>query len=413
MACTPNSCGTVKWAAQQFGIKSYCDVVDAPSGQAYTYTADHVIKGVQSVGFDSNFELTPIFQLSQGEIYETNEGLPQVDISVNKVLDGYTPVYLAATQDSVSPTLFGRAPVKCVPAIAIFPCTVDSATGAPNATVVFPQAQVNSVSYTFGNDGPFTEDVSFIANNVLWSNPAGHPGHDANCPGGGCELSAQFLADIASISFSGFNTTNSESPNPKVQFREDLIFGYDELAPLDLNCMVADPDATVLPPEVYGITASGVNDDDICVNNITISVDLSREEIFCLGTRGPRNRTITTPVTVSTSIEVNSETGDNVSATDYGICEYPAYSGTLCSNLGINLPNRTIRVATCDGLRVYTGIRNKLVSSSQSGGGTDGSNLTVTYNFQTFNTFTVLHENDVHPSGATWWANRDTWLTDV
>lgn len=411
MSCKSNTCGPVKWAARQVGIKSDCEVAAAPSGQKYFFDADTVLRGVQSVGYDTNFDQTPIFQLSQGEIYEIVEGIPVVDISINKALDGYCPVYLAATKDADNPTLFGRGAQFANVAISIFPCTLDSAKDEAKATVVFPDVQVGSVGYTFGVDGAFTEDVTLRGNNVIWYNPAGNPGHAAPCPSGGCSPSAQFLADVATIQFDGFNIDNDQRPLPKVQRREDLVFKYDSAAPLDENCMVADPDATILPPEVYGISPSGTNDDEICIQSISISVDLGREDINCLGKRGPQNRSITTPVQVTTTIEVISECGDNVSATEYGVCNNALYGvGSPCANVGTNAPNRTIRVATCDGLRVYTGLRNKVSGVSTQGGNTDGGNMTVTYTFTTFNTLVVMHENDIAPSGTVWWNNRDLYL---
>ncbi len=391
-----NSCGGIKWPTQQFGIKNAAGASD------YAFTCAHQVSGVQAVGINANFNLEPVFQLTQSEIYELNEGLPQIEVTVNRVLDGSCPTYLMASTDAPNPTLFGRTPCFSILGLAIFPCTLSSTSGTPNAVVGISGAQVSSVGFTFGVDGPSTEDVTFVANNMIWSNPSGHPGYV------GQTLSSSFTSDAATLAFPGCNATNDKVPRPSVAFREDILFTHDSGAGLDLNGMVADPDCTILPPDIYGITSSGTNQSQVPIQSISMSVDLNREEIYVLGLRGPRNRTITLPVQVNTNIDVTSDTDHFVSAIEAGII---SVSGT-CS-AARNLINRTIRVATCEGLRVYTGVRNKLLSVSRTGGDTGGGNVTTTYSFQTFNTFVVMHENDINPSGSTWWSNRSTYLTNT
>jgi hypothetical protein len=140
---------------------------------------------------------------------------------------------------------------------------------------------------------------------------------------------------------------------------------------------------------------------------IGVNTDLGRTAINELGRKGPYTRTADFPIAVNTEIEVTSISGDAISATQYGIFNGPTPG---CSDLG-NLRDNTIRVATCDGMRLYMGTKNKLQSVSLGGGDTGGSNVTVTYSFQNFNELTVMHSGDPHASGTTWWANRSTYLT--
>ena len=398
-----NSCGGIKWPSQQFGIKNAAGAAD------YAFTCAHVVSGVQAVGVNANFSLEPVFQFTQSEIYELNEGLPQIEVTVNRLLDGHCPTYLMASTDAPNPTLFGRTPCFSILGLAIFPCTLDSASGTPDAIVAISGAQVSSVGFNFGVDGAFTEDVTFIANNIIWSSPNTHPGYD------NVTLTSKFTTDAATLAFPGCNRQNVGSPsgNAGVAFRDDIMFAFDKTDGLDLNGMVADPDTTILPPDIYGITASGTNETNVPVQSISISVDLNREEINVLGKRGPRNGTITLPVQVNTNIDVTSDTDHFVSAIEDGIIANP--STGLCTKAN-NLINRTIRVATCEGLRLYTGVRNKLLSVSRNGGDTGGGNVTVTYSFQTYNTFVVMHSADINPNsiGASgWWANRGTYLVDT
>lgn len=399
MACN-NSCGGIKWPTQQFGIKNACDAVD------YGFTCSHMVSGVQAVGMNANFDLVPIFQLTQSEIYELNEGLPQIEVTVNRVLDGSCPTYLMASVDAPNPTLFGRTPSFSILALSIFPCTKSSAEGTPDRVCGISGAQVSSIGFTFGVDGPFTEDVTFIANNMIWTGAESHPGYV------GQTLSSGFTQAIGTLAFAGCNPTNDAVPVDAqgVALREDMIFDFNSSFGPDLNGAVADPHTTILPPDIYGITASGTNESDVPIQNISISVDLNREEIYVLGKRGPRNRTITLPVQVNTSVDVTTDTGHYVSAIEEGIL-VPAGSGE-CTRAN-NLINRTIRIATCEGLRLYTGVRNKLVSVSRTGGDTGGGNVSVTYSFQTFNTFVVMHLRDKNPSGVEWWDNATTYLTNT
>jgi len=396
------TCGGIKWPTQQFGIKN------AASAANYEFTCANVVSGVQAVGMNANFDLQPVFQFTQSEIYELNEGLPQIEMTVNRVLDGSCPTYLFASIDAPNPTLFGRTPSKSILGLSIFPCTQDSAESTAFATLGVSGAQVSSIGYNFSVDGPFTEDVSFVANNMIWdqTSVSGHKGYV------GQNLSTRFLADIATLKFSGCNPNNNGTPRDTtvgVAFREDLKFTFDSSYGVDQNGAIKDPDATILPADIYGITSSGTNTSNVPLQSISVSVDLNREDINILGKRGPQNRTITLPIQVNTNIDVTSDYDHMVSAIEDGIIRATGIGTCLTSR---NLINRTIRIASCEGLRIYTGLRNKLLSVSRSGGDTGGGNVTVTYSFQTYNTFVVMHERDLNPSGAAWWASRSTYLAE-
>lgn len=390
------SCVSVKYPSQQLNIQS--------NSSGFSFPCATMVSGVQSVGMNANFNLNPIFHLSQSEVYENGEQLPQIEITVNKVLDGSCPAYLRATEDATSPSLFGRTPFFANLALSIYPCTLDSTSGTPNAIMVASGVQVGSVGYTFSTDGPSTEDLTLLGNNMIWKWANELSAHPGICS----PTNATFDAQQSSISVAGCSAANNATPPSGVQFREDVIFTTTN-QDLDVNGMVADPDCTILPPDVFGVNASGVNDDaDVPIQSISISVDLNREDINCLGRRGPINRSLTLPVTVTTDIEVISQYGHLVSATDYGVCS----TGTGQCDDTSNLQHRTIRVATCDGTRVYTGVKNKLASVNYTGGDTGGGDVTVTYSYQTYNTLVVMHPKDANTNRATWWATRAEYLVD-
>jgi hypothetical protein len=184
---------------------------------------------------------------------------------------------------------------------------------------------------------------------------------------------------------------------------------------LDTNSMVADPDCTILPPDVFGISASGVNkrtdgqNFDVTITNISVSADVGREAIFQMGRKGPFHRYVNFPVQVTCEITSTSKSGDMVSATEYGI-RTPA-TIAACQDGG-NLRDRTIRIATCEGTRIYLGLKNKLASVNYTGGDANGGNVEVTYTFNNFNDLTVIHSGDPNSNGTSWWNSRSTYLVN-
>jgi hypothetical protein len=110
------------------------------------------------------------------------------------------------------------------------------------------------------------------------------------------------------------------------------------------------------------------------------------------------------PTEVTADFEVTSVSGDQVSVIDD--C---ANAGT-CSTAS-NLGDSEIRIATCEGTRIYLGVNNKLASVSYGGGDANGGNVSVTYSYTTFNDFTVLHSgDDFNVSGQSWWSARSGYL---
>jgi len=45
--------------------------------------------GVQSVGLNTTFNLEQVFELGQLELYENIEGIPDIELTAQKVLDGF------------------------------------------------------------------------------------------------------------------------------------------------------------------------------------------------------------------------------------------------------------------------------------------------------------------------------------
>jgi hypothetical protein len=381
------------YAVQQVGFRAD-GVTDATN-----FTALH---GVQSVGMTTNFNLSQVFELGQISIYENIEDIPDVEVSLTKVLDSQPLIYTAATTNAASPTLSGRQNAKSVFALAIWPDTNDSAklSTQPDSQCECSGLFVSSISYNFPVDGEFTEDVTLVGNHKMWHNDP-----KAVQFGKYGEVNADFTG--------AFTDTGEEInlDNGGVQRRENLLMGAVAGAELDGNGANRDPDISVFPTQIHGISADGTNrktdgqNFDTHIQNITVSTDLGREEIFELGRKAPYHRFATFPVEVTCDIEVIAVSGDMVSAIEEGILTPGAATGCVDSG---NLVDETIRIATCDGTRIYLGKKNKLSSVSYGGGDAGGGNATVTYSYSTFNDFTVMHEADTNSNFT--WAGKITYL---
>ena len=132
------------------------------------YTTAH---GVQSVAVTTTFNLEQAFELGQLAIYENIEGVPDIEVTATKVLDGYPLLYHLATSRAAghgtAPTLAGRSNAKCIVAIGIWPDDHDSAGGSqanPSQQMECSGMFASSVSYSFPLDDNFTEDITLVGN---------------------------------------------------------------------------------------------------------------------------------------------------------------------------------------------------------------------------------------------------------
>lgn len=337
-----------------------------------TFTELH---GVQSVGITTTFNLEQVFELGQIEIYENIENIPDVEVTLEKVLDGYPLIYHMATRGSASPSLSGRSNAKTIVGLSVFGDTQDSASGAPLSEVQMSGMFVSALTYTFPVDGNCTESVTMVGNNKVWV--------------------------TAGFAFTGaFDNTDfpvAVAGSGGVNRREDVIFDQLHTGPtvLDVNGSVAvgtganDFRGSVLPQDIDGISSSGTNDRDsegnfgAHIQNITVSTDLGREELFELGRRGPYFRFVSFPTEVTSEFEVISTRGDLVSATEDGVL-----------GNGNNLSDRTIFIRTRDGSTFNLSTRNKLASTTYGGGDATGGNVSVTYSYSNFNALTVEASHD-------------------
>lgn len=393
------------YAIKQIGITPDAAGASIPDNRLIVY-------GAQDVSISTNFNLSQIFTMGQLEIYENLEELPDVEVTISKIFDGRPLLWHLATKGGstppAAPTLAGRSNEKAIVELGIFPDGNDAADGEPDSVVQMSGLFPRTLNYNFGIDGAFTESLTLVGNHKIFSTDDKIV--NAEDSGTAATLGGVDYFDGA------FSASSTVSPSG-IEQKEGLIFiptgGIETGNAGDINGAYLDSDVTVLPREVDGISEDGLNrkvggDFNAHVQSISLSTDLGREELNELGRRGPYHRYATFPTEVTCSIEALSTRGDNVSATEGGI--YTTGSDA-CAGAGSNLQDRTIRIATCGGVRIYLGAKNRLSSVDFGGGTTDGGNDTNTYNFTNFNILTVMAEYDPNGNSATWWTERDTYLT--
>ncbi len=360
----------------------------------YTPTPIH---GLQSVGVTTNFNLEQVFELGQQAIYQNVEGIPDVEVTLNKVLDGYPLLYTMATETgsklgatsgvyaATSPTIAGRSNARTDLYLGVFKDTVTSAkSGYPEAVMVCSGLYVSSVSYTFPVEGNFTEDLTLVGNSKIWS--------------AGSSVSA--INNVFGTAFSN----NSDSP--------EALTGVGRRQYLNIA-------NSRFPVQIPGISATGTNDTigngsgfKVHFQNITVSTDLGREPMYELGTMSAYHRYVTFPIEVTSEFEVlGGASGDAISASEsgyyvatYGLSDTrstdtAAASSSACTPR-YNLRDNTIYLETCEGTKIWLGHKNKLTSVNYTGGDTGGGNVSITYSFQTFNDFTVAHSGGAYASAV-------------
>lgn len=328
-------------------------VAIAPRGTS-TLTNNHIVHGMQSVGMSSTFSLDQVFELGQIEIYENIEDVADLEVNMEKVIDGYKLLYDLTTGGACKTDLVSASKARCDVHVAIFDDGVSRATGVPRNVCYNSGMYVSSVSYNYSVDGSATESVSCVGNDRFWNattagviaaSPTSIWGATSNLLGAG---SAPINGD--------------DAPKSGVVRRVDVdIEGMDS--------------AGGLPDEVKqqgGTDPVGIGG-NFHIQSISVSTDFGQEQIQELGRFGPYHRFASFPIEVSCDFEVVATKGDLINV----------------SGDAPNLQNRTIIVMDTTGTVIDLGNKNKLSSVSYSGGDTGGGNSNVTYSYSNFNTLTV------------------------
>lgn len=294
------------------------------------------LTGVQSVGVSTTYNREPIFELGQKEVYLDQESIADVEVTISKLMDGTTPMYLLATSAGSSGSsgtdLSSRSESKCDVTLSTF----DDVNGNHISTASMPDMYVSNISYTIPIDGNATEDITLVGNvkeNAVSSGSSG----------------------------GGANSAPASLGNRVIVRRQHVTLGS-------------------------GLTGA---------QNITFSVDLSREPLYAFGSLLPTVRLVNYPIEVTTEVEylasgaldgtASTATtgcqnytagGDATGALTATLCHYSASSGSSGSG------NNTV---------ISAGSSNAITSVNYSGGDAGGGNATVTISYRNYNVFTVTH----------------------
>lgn len=349
----------------------------APSGRW------DLVRGAQSVGMTTTFNFEQVFQLGQIEIYEYVELEPEIEFTIERILDGTKPLWFMTTGPRGSTTLVERtADYKVDVAVPIYPDSQTRATGLPISMVYGSGMYLSSVTYTFPVDGNFTESVTLVGNDKIWSDfelgGDPYPSDAGRGSGiidfGSTQTQLGFPSGVLSSPWTPYGITpftTSGGENALV-----IGSGVQRRESFDLDC-------SRLPNEIPGVAANGTLTNLVeHIQTITVSTDLGREDIFELGRKRPFFKFVTFPIEVTTAIEVITSQGDLIDA----VATEPA----ACERTN-NTSDQYIYLCLCEGLRIDLGTRNRLQSIDWGGGEAGGDNVTVTYNYSNFNDLTITH----------------------
>jgi hypothetical protein len=277
-----------------YACQAVAIAVQEPNSQGqYTTpgTGDYkFLHGVQSVGLNTNFDFENVFELGQLEIYDSVLQIPQIEITVEKVLDNYPTIYslVGKNQDLLEDSK-NRLCVK----FAIYNDTENAGESTPLHTVYCTGMYINSVSYQFPVDGNLTESVTLVGNHKEWNTDT---------------------LNIPSVIADGQSNTVDEPLGGSVLTRKDIT-------------------AMTLPQ------GSGK------VQSVNISLDLGREDLLQLGQNAPYARVPNYPVEVTAEIEylVDQNTLETGTAFDENTDELPIKDQTISVEAGdytIDLGNK-------------------------------------------------------------------------
>src|SRR5690606_11092102 len=237
-------------------IQPGVDVV--PTGEHNTRIWE-VARGVQSVGMTTTFNFEQVFELGQLEIYEYIEAEPEIEVTVEKVLDGTKPLWFMVTERGATNLAARTANYRTDVAISIYSDTQTRASGLPVSMVLDSGMYLSSWTLTLPVDGNFTESVTLIGNDKIWADFEGVTGSADSFPANYASTSQVPVGFPSGIQFQTLE--DAQVIGSGVQRRENF----------DLTC-------SRLPTQIPGVSSSGTLENIVeRIQNITVSTDLGRE----------------------------------------------------------------------------------------------------------------------------------------
>ena len=305
---------------------------------------NYLVKGLQSIGMSSTFTLDQVFETGQLAIYENIEDIADIEVTLEKVIDGYKLIWDLTSGGLCKSTLAGASKARCDVYLGIFDDGLDNASGVPRNICWNSGMYTSSVSYSYTVDGSATESVTLVGNDRFWNSGA-NP-----------------TADTATNIW--LNTGGTDITGPHFDGGDAPLSGVVRRINVD---MVGSTLPAVVESQL-GDDAVGLGG-NFHIQSVTVSTDFGQENIMELGRFSPYTRYATFPIEVTCEFEVMCTSGDLINV----------------SGNGTNLTNNTIIIKDTAGTVLDLGTKNKLTSVSYSGADTGGGNATVSYAFANFN----------------------------
>lgn len=336
-----------------------CQAV-AITGRGGALEAANVVKGLQSVGMSSTFTLDQVFEMGQIEIYENIEEVADIEVTLEKVLDGEKLIYDLASSGACKTDVVASTKARCDVYLAVFDDGLSHATGVPRNVCMNSGMFISSVSYNYSIDGSATESVTLVGNDRFWNDSDGAIGvlGSEGIPYSGWRANENALGGASGITY---QLDGTDTPVSGVVRRVDVDIAGSTLPAL-IKRQGGDDSST----------EAGISD-NAHIQSIAVSTDFGQENIQELGRFGPYHRYATFPVEVTCDFEVIATSGGLIDV----------------SGAAPNLSNHELVIKDTAGTVIDLGTKNKLSSVSYSGGDTGGGNATVSYSFSNFNVLTV------------------------
>lgn len=328
------------YASHAVGITGVVDQDD--NVVANIYTGD-TIEGAQSVSLNTNYNLEQIFQLGRLDIYDNYATDPEVEITINKVLDGH-PLIWNRSVNADAGVLVEKVNHKPDIVLHIDEETQDAIDDIPTAAVKMTGCYLSSLNYTFPVDGNFTEELTFVSSNKTT---------DAD----------------------GLTGPPPVSPDTRILRRQNFNLA-----------------TSTLP--------SGVNGK--CISNVTISSSLNREKMFCLGRYSPMHRYVNFPVEITVSFDTipDGDPNSGLFPGDISDIAGPDFNENTTPECGHPVTTKEecdIRICRQNGgvdeviYQFDFGTGCALQSVTYSGGDTGGGNVTETYTYISYNVLSIAY----------------------
>ena len=389
MAVAPTVNYRTYWAIEAIGTEA--------EGLGGTVTDVDFMQGVQSVGISTNFNLEQIFQLGQLEIYQDLEDIPDIEVTINRVIEGHTTLAYARCINPAgwkaagAGTVFGTSGETETTNVLtevqnnkvdigfVVNNDEDGAVG-DNDGLVFAWMSgmyVSSASFNFPSEGYFTEDITLVGNHQVWKD-------------------AGKMADVPVSK----PPADEDLDVGEVRRRESLYF-EDLPAPLGLKMM---------DNVTNGLSAAAGDIGDLAIANLTVSVDFGREPMYRLGQRLPYHRYVTFPVEVTSEIEAYVTDVDDMIINAYpeknNVQKAAGDDGSSTHQLKFHIQDNAVTDPKTAGpagagadqaITRHTfdlGKNNYLQSVTWNGLSTDGTNATITYSYRNFNKLDIASKKD-------------------